>query len=250
MIWLNLKTTTLRSPEYAGSEPVQRATWLNLLAYCCEQENGGIMKGCGAWKDRQWQQTLGVTLAEVGEECALWTWVGDDLYVAFYPADKQEEVKAKREAGKRGGKRSGKARREAVREAQLEAVLQPQLEAHLERKGKEGEWKDKGMEDSHRESVWQEPTREQVIDAARKFGLTEQQAGIWYDEMKSRDIDRFGRWLDGRGNPIGNWQYALSAWAGRFKENNKPKGSTNGSNGSNGRERIERYRGVGDPSQY
>jgi hypothetical protein len=31
MIYLNLKTSTLRAPEYIGSEPTQRGTWLNLL---------------------------------------------------------------------------------------------------------------------------------------------------------------------------------------------------------------------------
>lgn len=147
MIYLNLKTSLLRAPEYIGSEPTGRATWLNLLCYCAEQENGGVIPDCAAWKDRQWQQTCGVTLAEVREECCLWEWRGDDLAVAFYPADKQAEVQAKREAGRRGGKRSGKARREAVREAQLEAVgeaeLEAQLQGQLERKGKERKVKEK-----------------------------------------------------------------------------------------------------------
>jgi hypothetical protein len=97
--------------------------------------------------------------------------------------------------------------------------------------------------------VWQEPTREQVIEAGRNAGLTEQQTGIWYDEMKARDIDRFGRWLDSRGNPIGNWQYALSAWAGRFKENNR-KGKSYANNGTSGASRIRNYSGVNKPEGY
>ena len=100
------------------------------------------------------------------------------------------------------------------------------------------------------EVVWQEPTREQVIEAGRKCKLTEQQAEIWLNETLARPIDRWGRWTDRNGNPIDRWQHALAAWAGRFHENNKPKGSTNGSNGSSGRERLQRYRGVGDPSHY
>ena len=105
--------------------------------------------------------------------------------------------------------------------------------------------------DSNRDSssVWQEPTREQVIEAGRNAGLTEQQTGIWYDEMKARDIDRFGRWLDSRGNPIGNWQYALSAWAGRFKENNR-KGKSYANNGTSGASRIRNYSGVNKPEGY
>lgn len=146
MIYLNLKVHTLRSPEYIGSEPTARATWLNILCYCCEQENNGIIKGCAAWKDRQWQQTCGVTLAEVNESTLLWSWLGDDLLVTFYPSDKQDEIQAKREAGRRGGKLSGKKRTEkasgeaqieASGEAELQAELQGVLEADLERKGKE-----------------------------------------------------------------------------------------------------------------
>jgi len=148
MIYLNLKTATLRSPEYIGSEPTARATWLSILCYCCEQENGGIIPACVGWKDRQWQQTCGVTFSEVREQSLLWEWHGDDLAVAFYPADKQAEIQAKREAGRRGGKRSGEARREPeskpVCEAQLEAVLEAELAGELQRKGKEG--KGIGME--------------------------------------------------------------------------------------------------------
>jgi hypothetical protein len=141
MIYLNLRTATLRSPEYIGSEPTARATWLSLLCYCCEQENNGIIEQCAGWKDRQWQQTCGVTLSEVTEASPLWKWTGDNLAVMFYPLDKQSEVQAKREAGRKGGKRSGKSRREAVSEPQLEAPREAQLEAQLEgeveRKGKE-----------------------------------------------------------------------------------------------------------------
>ena len=137
MIYFTLRISTLRSPEYIGSEPTARATWLNLLAYCCEQENGGVIPACSGWKDRQWQQTCGITLTEAQEQSPLWRWDGSDVVVAFYPADKQAEIEAKREAGRRGGRRSGKARREAVpeaaREAELEAELQPELEGELQR---------------------------------------------------------------------------------------------------------------------
>jgi hypothetical protein len=141
MIYINLKTSTLRSAEYIGSEPTARATWLNLLCYCCEQENGGTIADCVSWKDRQWQQTCGVTLSEVQEKSPLWQWSDDHLSVFFYPLDKQTEVQAKREAGRRGGQRSGQSRREALSEAQIQASGEAQLQAELgevlERKGKE-----------------------------------------------------------------------------------------------------------------
>lgn len=240
MIWLNLKTTTLRSPEYAGSEPIQRATWLNLLAYCCEQENGGRIAGCGEWKDRQWQQTLGVTLAEAREDCDLWRWEGDTLCVAFYPTDKQEEVKAKRDAGKRGGKRSGKARREAVREAQLEAELegvleaqlQPKrdlLEAHLERKGKEGEWKDKGKETL---TIVSDAPRsfeiEQVIEAGRRASIPEDVCRAYHDDREGAG------WMDGKGRPVRSMPHDLSGFWRKWQSNRSPKQFGNASVASNG----------------
>lgn len=115
MNWLNLQTSTLRAPEYIGSEPVARATWLNVLAYCCEQENGGRIVGGAAWKDRQWQQTCGVTLAEVQGATLLIYRDGDDLIVWNYPADKEVAVIAKREGGKRGGAVTSEAKAEAAK---------------------------------------------------------------------------------------------------------------------------------------
>jgi uncharacterized protein YdaU (DUF1376 family) len=100
-------------------------------------------------------------------------------------------------------------------------------------------------------AVWSEPTRPEVIEAAKNCGLTEQQADIWLNETLARPIDPFGRWTDRNGRPIGSWQHALGAWAGRFKENNNKKGTTtHANNGNGGRERVRRYHGVGDPSRY
>lgn len=104
MNWININTTFIRSPEFIGAEPVERATWLCLLAYCCEQENGGNIKDCNGWKCRRWQQTCGVSLEEVQADSDLWEWKEDCLSVFAYPSDKEREVAAKRKAGKRGGR--------------------------------------------------------------------------------------------------------------------------------------------------
>ena len=148
MNWINIPVALLRSPEFIGADPEQRATWLSLLGHCCEQENGGRIQGCGGWKCRRWQQTCGVTLDEVTAESDLWTWDKDTIELAFYPVEKEAEVRAKREAGATGGRRSGRSRRqqtkklEAVSEAELQAEREAQLQAELQRKGKEG----KGIE--------------------------------------------------------------------------------------------------------
>ena len=142
MIWLNIPTAFLRSPEFVGSEPIERATWLSLLGYCCEQENGGKIADSANWKDRQWQQTCGVSLDEVKFDSKLWSWDGETLVLFAYPIDKQHEVQAKREGGRKGGKASAKARLEASGEAPCEAMLEAELEAELQRKGKEGKGKE------------------------------------------------------------------------------------------------------------
>jgi hypothetical protein len=108
MEWLNLHTKTLDSPEFIGSDPVERATWLCLMRYCAGQENGGIIADCKAWKDRQWQQLCRVTLAEVRANCRLYWWDGRNLRLFGYPTSKESEVRRKREAGRiTAGKRWG-----------------------------------------------------------------------------------------------------------------------------------------------
>ncbi len=92
MDWLNLHTSVLDSEAVIGSEPVDRATWLFLLRYCCGQENGGRIGNCLDWGDRRWQQLCRVTLAEVQRRSELWRWDGADLVIAFYFVEKEVEV--------------------------------------------------------------------------------------------------------------------------------------------------------------
>lgn len=114
MDWINIRTRMLRAPEYIGSTPTERATWLNVLCYCAEQENGGRIAGCSGWKDRQWQQTCGVTLREVRAASKLLVVEGDDVLVWAYPSEKEMLVAAKREAGRRGGQCRSEAKARAV----------------------------------------------------------------------------------------------------------------------------------------
>lgn len=104
MNWININTDTLRSEEYLGAEPVERATWLNLLAWCCVQENGGEIENCREWKDRKWQQLCGVTKNEVETECELFTFHGQNLIVSFYPDEMEKKVQTNRKNGSKGGR--------------------------------------------------------------------------------------------------------------------------------------------------
>lgn len=151
MNWLNIKTSDLSSPEYIGSEPVSRATWLSVMGYCAVQENGGIIRNCKGWGDRQWQQICGITCAEIEASNLLMTWDGSDLVVAFYPIDQQEKYQNKRKAGKSGGLITSEAKAAAARangaknkpsETQADSQANTQAEPKhrpnvKERKGKE-----------------------------------------------------------------------------------------------------------------
>lgn len=99
MDWLNIHASTLDSPQFIGSDPVERSTWLCLLRFCIGQENGGVIEDCADWQDRRWQQLARVTKREIARKCELWSFDGDKLVVWAYPVSKQDEVQAKRKAG-------------------------------------------------------------------------------------------------------------------------------------------------------
>lgn len=111
-----IKAEDLTSAAFRGAEPVDRATWLCLLAWCYEHENGGRIVGARQWGDRRWQQTVAVTLAEAQRETeGLWEWDGDDLIVPLYDAAYVEQVRADSRQGTAGGRATSEAKAEAAR---------------------------------------------------------------------------------------------------------------------------------------
>lgn len=110
MIWINLNVAIIREAVFVDADPIKRATWLNVLAYCIEQENGGRIRGARLWGDRQWMRSCAVTLEEVRASEPLISLEGDDLIVWRYPLEKEHEVRTNRKNGKKGGKRSAEAR--------------------------------------------------------------------------------------------------------------------------------------------
>lgn len=107
MNWLNIDVMALRSPEFIGADPIARATWLCLLGYCADQENGGVIENCIDWGDRRWMQTCAVTRAEIDASHPLAFWDASALHVAFYPLDQEVKFKANRKNGKLGGRPKG-----------------------------------------------------------------------------------------------------------------------------------------------
>lgn len=115
MTYFNLELSTLRSAEFLGSEPIARATWLCVVGYCIDQENNGRIANCAAWKDRQWQQTCGVTLEEINGSTPLLSWDGEDLIVWRYPLAHQTKWQRNRIAGSVGGRSKSQAKIQASR---------------------------------------------------------------------------------------------------------------------------------------
>lgn len=169
MEWINLHQSTLSTPEYLRSVPSERGTWLNLLAYCCQQENGGFIADCSDWKDRTWQQIAGITRREVLANCRLWEWDATGLRVFAYPVDKEQALKVERAAGRLGGLTKQKNKLLAAIPPDDLPTLLPTLEgmplpsqvatlqASLLRKGREGKGKEGNTE---RESTHASPASE------------------------------------------------------------------------------------------
>lgn len=65
MEYINIPLYVIRSNEYIGADPTQRATWLSLIAWSCDQENMGRIAGARSWGDRRWMQSCGVMASEV-----------------------------------------------------------------------------------------------------------------------------------------------------------------------------------------
>lgn len=137
MDWLNIHRSTLAAEQFLGCDPVQRATWLCLIAYCADQENGGRIEGAESWADRKWQQVVRVTRDEVRESCPLWTWDGGCVVVWAYPIEKEEEVRRNRENGKGGGRPPKPRRNQVVSSGLTQTEPSAPISAETERKGKE-----------------------------------------------------------------------------------------------------------------
>jgi hypothetical protein len=236
MNWINIETKTLRSPEFIGSEPEQRATWLCLLAYCAEQENGGKIAACGEWKARRWQQTCGVTTDEVCSHCDLWTWEADSLTVWGYPVEKENEVRMKREGGQRGGKARAKnaVDKGIPEDASSIASSTPSSSASTEEKRRERNRIEKKEIELGDESPFALSGTSSCSVPTKKVGITyDDEAGFsgiseadrlgWKRAYPAVNIDRSiaaaGEWL--KRNPakrkkaVGRY---LSAWLAREQE--------------------------------
>lgn len=108
MRWLNIETNTIRRPEYVGSDPTTRATWLNVCIWSAEQENDGRVHDCRHWNDRRWMQTCGVLASEIQTASPLLTFRGNDLIVWGYPHDHEALMRRKADIARKNGQKGGR----------------------------------------------------------------------------------------------------------------------------------------------
>lgn len=216
MHWLNLELKTLHSPEYIGSDPIQRATWLALLGYCAEQENGGVIRDCVTWKDRQWQQTCGVTQAEVSSVSALWTPESGSIRVLFYPTAKEIEIKAKREGGRKGGATSSPAKVEAARTngAQLNPSL-TQADPKLTPNGREG----KGIEGKEKKEKGSPRFSPPTVEEVRAYI---QEKGYGFKAETFVAHYQSNGWNVGGKSAMKDWRACCTTWEERRKSDATP----------------------------
>lgn len=159
MDWLNIHRSTLGAEQFLGCDPVQRATWLCLLAYCADQENGGRIEGASEWGDRKWQQIVRVTYTEAHDKCDLWRWEDGVLIVWAYPVEKEAEVRRNRENGKGGGRPPKPRDNQVVSSGLTQTEPSAPISAETEGKGigkeEEGKENRKGMEVELVEAIYQ-----------------------------------------------------------------------------------------------
>jgi hypothetical protein len=113
MNWLNLKISVMSSEGPKGATSAELGTWLRLVCYCAQQENGGTIKAARDWNPRQWMAIIGVTEEEIAASTSLWTWKDDALTIWNYPSDHQERVERLRDIGGRSAKGKPKANSKA-----------------------------------------------------------------------------------------------------------------------------------------
>lgn len=204
MNWINIRTETLRRPEFVRAKPGSIETWLRVMAYCCEQENDGVILEGVSWDDRAWLSACSVTKAEVQAAAPLIYDDGVAVFVEAFPSEKQAEVQAKRVAGKKGGKKS---RKSTAKAAGISSASPGRI---TERNGigREGEGNGSGS-GSVPKPQKNRGTRDEIKAFAVELGLPASDGEACFDRWE-------GNGWKNNGEPIVDWRSTMRSW----KQNN------------------------------
>ncbi len=102
MEYTKVQQSFTRAALMRGADPASRGVWLSLNCYCADQENGGTIRACRAWTERQWSAVADATKAEVEAAIAqgMARWEGDDLEVNGYDKVGEAHYQVEREANR------------------------------------------------------------------------------------------------------------------------------------------------------
>ncbi len=100
MTYLNLPLRLLRSDLFTDATHEQKGVWLDLMEYCCDQENGGNIHFTEEWSDEKWRNKCGVSLAQVQQPSPLWHFndATSSLNVHDYPKEHEKRTQNQRAA--------------------------------------------------------------------------------------------------------------------------------------------------------
>jgi len=97
------------APEYIATNATGRGVWLNLLLWCAEQENAGVIQGAASWSSEAWGM-LGVVKESLPFAGRLLLVTAQDVHVWGYPVEQEDYLRRARALGRQGGLAKSKTR--------------------------------------------------------------------------------------------------------------------------------------------
>lgn len=113
MKYLNLSSTVNQQDSMLRASSEQKGIWFDLLCYCHQQMNSGMIQGCAEWNDTMWQRVAGINATFMAQDCPLWHFAAAGILVVHhYDQGAEEAYKKKQMLGKRFADRRWEAERE------------------------------------------------------------------------------------------------------------------------------------------
>jgi len=112
MKYLNLPVSIGRDESMMRSTPAQIGVWFQLITYCHEQMNGGVIKCCHEWPDAMWQRIANTTASFIANESPLWHFSSMVLVIHHYDTKAEDAYRKKQEMGRIYVERRWRARHE------------------------------------------------------------------------------------------------------------------------------------------
>lgn len=137
MNYLNLELTMICREPFIDADTAEIGTWLRMMTYACQQENGGVLKGAALWSNEKLLKTCGVSKRDVLRCTRLLHKDNDDLILEAYPTEAAKTLAVKRVAARNASmKRWGHASDDASDDGHEHGTTSESV-----RKGKEKEGK-------------------------------------------------------------------------------------------------------------